>query len=179
MLIKSHRDIILTDQGLHLKEEQYRLFLETIYGQYLQQIFFLHRKCEFQKMKMHENEGGGLTHMLIKPYIDMILTDQRFHLKEEQYRQFLEPVYRQYLQSYFFLLEICLVRKTKIHENEGGGLTHILINPYRDMVLADQGFYLKEEYYRQFLEPVYREYLQQIFFSTRNMFGPKDENARK
>ena len=34
-------------------------------------------------MKMHENEGGGLTQMLIKPYRDMILTNQGFRMKEE------------------------------------------------------------------------------------------------
>ena len=33
--------------------------------------------------KMHENEGEGLIQMLVKSDIDMILTDQGFHLKEE------------------------------------------------------------------------------------------------
>ena len=120
MLIKSQRDMILTDQGFHLKEEQYRQFLEAIYGQYIQQIFCLLKKCLVRNMKMHENEGGGLTQMLIKSYRDMILTDQRFHLKEEQYRQFLNAIYGQYFQQIFCLLKKCLVRNMKMHENEGG-----------------------------------------------------------
>ena len=156
--------MILTDQGFHLKEEQYKQFVEAVYRQYLQQIFFLLEICLAQKMKMHENEGGGLTQMLIKTYRDMVLTYQGFHLKEEQYRQFLETVYRQYPQYIFFLIEICLVRKMKMHENEGGGLTQMLIKPYRDMILTNQGFRMKEEQYRNFLELVYRQYLQYILF---------------
>ena len=66
-----------------------------------------------------------------------------------------------------------------MHENEGGGLTQMLIKTYRDMVLTYQGFHLKEEQYRQFLETVYRQYPQYIFFSDRDMFGPKNENARE
>ena len=58
MLIKCQRDMILTDQGFHLKGEQYRQFLEAICGPYLQWIIFLLEKCLVQKMKMHENEGG-------------------------------------------------------------------------------------------------------------------------
>ena len=48
--------------------------------------------------KMHENEGEGLIQMLVKSDRDMILTDQGFHLKEDRYKQFVEAVYRQYLQ---------------------------------------------------------------------------------
>ena len=120
MLIISHRDMLLTDQGFHLKGEQYREFLEAICGPYLQQIFFLLEKCLVQKMKMLENQGGGLTQMLINSHREMLLTDQGFHLKGEQYREFLEAICGPYLQQIFFLLEKCLVRNIKMHENEGG-----------------------------------------------------------
>ena len=68
----------------------------------------------------YENEGGGLTQMLIKSHRNIISTDHGFHLKGEQYRQFLEPICGPYLQQTFFLLEKCLVQKMKMHENEGG-----------------------------------------------------------
>ena len=120
MLKNHHRDMILTDQGFHLKVEQYRQFLEAIYGPCPQQIFFLLEKCLVRKMKMHENEGGGLTQMLIKSHRVMILTDHGFHLKGEQYRQFLEAIYGPYLQQIFFLLEKYLFRNMKIHKSQGG-----------------------------------------------------------
>ena len=55
---------------------------------------------------MHENEEGRLTETLITFYGDTIFTDQWFHLKEEQYRQFLETIYHgQYIKQIMFLHE--------------------------------------------------------------------------
>ena len=127
---------------------------------------------------MHENEGGGLTQMLIKSHRVMILTDHGFHLKGEQYRQFLEAIYGPYIQQIFFLLEKYLFRNMKIHKNQGVGLTQMLIKSYRDMILTNQGFLLKEEQYRQFLETIYGQYLQQNFFLLKkDCFGKKLQNA--
>ena len=72
--------MILTDHGFYLKGEQYRQFLEAINGPYIKYIFFLLEKYLVRKIKMHENQGGGLTQMLIKSHRDMILTDQGFNL---------------------------------------------------------------------------------------------------
>ena len=71
-LIKSQRDMILTDQGFHLKEEQYRQFLEAIYGQYIRQIFCLFKKCLVRNMKMHENEGGRAHSYALQSYLDIL-----------------------------------------------------------------------------------------------------------
>ena len=179
MLIKTYRDMVLTYQGFHLKEEQYRQFLETVYRQYPQYIFFLIEICLVRKMKMHENEGGGLTQMLIKPYRDMILTNQGFRMKEEQYRNFLELVYRQYLQYIFFLFAICLVLKMKMHENEWGG-SHSDANKILQRHTIERS---SVSFERRMIKAVFSNHIgtisQTYFFLLKKRLVLKNENAGK
>ena len=54
---------------------------------------------------MYENEGVGLTQMLIKSYRDMILTNQGFHLKgkQAQRRAAGDRFGRKYSEKYVFM----------------------------------------------------------------------------
>ena len=61
----------------------------------------------------------------------------------------------------------------------GGGLTEMLIKSCRDMILIDQRFLLKKEWYRQFFKNHEWAISSIEFFSASKMFGPKTENVRK
>ena len=62
--------------------------------------------------------GGGYTLKLIKSKVYIRMLQHLFHMKAEQFRQFLEAMDGQFLKQIFSLHEKCSDRKMKMQEND-------------------------------------------------------------